>query len=807
MLSRKEFIKLLAGKILITDGAMGTMLHARGLKANRLPEELNITNPETVKSVHEEYLKSGSNIIYTNTFGATPYKLKDYGLEGKTREINTAAVKIAKSAAAKYSSLAAGDIGPLGSFLTPIGTVDFDEAYENFEEQSSSFAEAGADLIILETFSDIRELKAALIASRDNFDGPIIASMTFTKEGRTVTGTDIKSFAVLAEALGADCIGLNCSVGPKHLLRLVKELCRNTNLPISVKPNRGIPKLINNETVFPGSVDEFARYAREYIKLGVNLLGGCCGTTPEFIAALSGLAKVKKPVKRNNKIPLRFSSRTKTVDINAAPGRNRRFYVIGERINPTGRKLLQEELRNGNFATVSADAKEQTNLGAHFLDINMGLAGGDEKTLMKKACEIAQSISDLPLCVDSSSADALETGLKESCGIPIINSVNGEKEKLSRILPLAKRFGAGIICLTMDEKGIPKTADERVGIARKIIGEAEKYGIHKNRLFIDNLTLSLSAEQSQAKETLKAIKLCSSRLKVKTVLGVSNISYGLPNRKLINSTFLNLARKSGLNFGIINPYHNWKIFNKLAYNAIIGKDKNCICYIKSNANKPQKMPSKAASAGQSEKPETALYDSILEGNKDNAVILTEKLILSGSSPLAINTDILIKALGAAGDRFEKKQMFLPQVLLTAETAGAAFSVLKKHIKTEDIKILGKVVLATVKGDIHDIGKNIVAAVMESHGFKVIDLGKNVDSQTIIDCAKSENADIIGLSALMTTTMPEMKTVINLKINLGLRTPVILGGAAVTRSYSAEIGADGYAKDALEAVSLAKSLIK
>ncbi|MFH1282662.1 MAG: homocysteine S-methyltransferase family protein [bacterium] len=801
MLDKKLFKQIISNKILITDGAMGTLLQDCGLHPGQAPEELNIINPGAVQSVHDAYLESGSNIIFTNTFGATSYKLKEYNLQNKTHLINTSAVKLAKEAAKHYEAFVAGGMGPLGYFLTPIGTIEFDEAYAHFAEQAKAFADADADIIVIETMSDIREIKAALLASKDNFRGPIIVSATFTKEGRTVTGTDISTFANVVQSMGADSIGFNCSVGPKHLLPLLKKLVKYTNLPISVKPNRGLPQLINNETVFPGTVKEFIYYSKQFIKLGANLLGGCCGTTPEFIGALAELAKKSKSKKRKINIPLRLSSRTKTIEVNSL----KKITIIGERINPTGRKLLQEELRHNNFTTIMHDAREQAKNGADLIDVNMGLPGGDENKLLAKACELVQSLVDLPICIDSSSTEALEAGLKQSTGKPLINSVNGEDSKLEKILPLAKRYGAALICLTMDDAGIPESAKDRIKIAKKIITQALKIGIPQTDILIDNLTLSLSTQQNQAKETLKAIRICKNKLKIKTVLGVSNISYGLPNRELINSTFLKMAKKAGLDFAIINPYHKWNIFNEYAYKALTGKDKSCLSYIKkygSTVQKPQQKKRLTAPLNQQE----ILYNSIIEGRKDLIVSSIQALLKQNMPPLQINNTILIKALTEVGEKFERKQLFLPQVLLAAETMQLGFSYLKNSLSKDEIRFTGKILLATVKGDIHDIGKNIVAAVMESYGWQVIDLGKNVQTKTIIEGAKKHKVDIIGLSALMTTTMIAMKEVIKTKEEFNLSVPIIIGGAAVTRIFAQEIGADGYAKDAMEAVNVAKSLI-
>jgi len=710
-------------------------------------------------------------------------------------------VRAARQAAAGRRAWVAGDVGPLGSFLLPIGTLDFDTAYAAYAAQARVFAQAGADLIIIETMSDIRELKAALIACRDHFTGPIIASMTVTADGRTVTGTDIPSFAVLAEALGADCLGLNCSVGPKHLLPLVRQLVRQTTLPISVKPNRGMPRLSNDQTVYPGTIPEFLRYASAFSRLGVNLIGGCCGTDPSFIRALAGRFKGKRPRQRAAARTLRFSSRTRVVAVQ--PGS---FTIIGERINPTGRKALQAALRAGDFSTVLDDARGQTAAGARLLDVNMGVPGEDERALMARACELVQAQTDLPLCIDSSDSGVLEEGLKQACGRPLVNSVNGERRNLDAVLPLIKRFGAAVIGLCMDSRGIPKTAAGRLRIARRIIMAAKQHGIPRESIIIDTLALSLSAQQEQAKETLAAIRACTRRLKVRTSLGVSNISFGLPRRELINAAFLALARQAGLSFGIINPYHDWKRRDRFARAAIICKDPSCLRYINSCAQAPQPRPSPTSQDAAPADPATALFDAVVNGMKEQAGRLTAALLEAGRPPLEINNQILLPALEEVGRRFDAKSYFLPQVLLAAEAMHAAFGRLKVLLMADELPRVGRILLATVRGDIHDIGKNIVAAVLASHGWEVIDLGKNVRTEDIIRAAQKSTPQLIGLSALMTTTMPEMRNVLTARDEAGLRIPVIVGGAAVTRRFAQDIRAQGYAKDAMEAATVARSLI-
>ena len=802
-MNKAELKNIISKKILILDGATGTELQKRGfLDGINAPEELNIKFTERIISVHRDYFEAGSDAVLANTFGANRFKLKEFGLENRLEEINVRGIELARAAAQNYGGIVMGDIGPLGRYLSPLGPLSFDEAYDAFSEQARAIEKGKPDIIAIETFSEIRELKAALLAVRDNFGGPVVAQMTFTSDGTTVTGTGLLSFVSVAEAMGADALGLNCSVGPKELAKLASLLCKLTSLPVLFKPNAGMPALINRETVFPGTEKEFVGACEQAYRSGSNFIGGCCGTTPEFIRTLSKKLKNKKPVIRKPAEKFLLSSRTKAIDIKSF----KRTVKIGERINPTGRKVFQEQLFNGNFSTLRKEAAEQVKSGADILDLNLGLPGADEKTLMVKAIEEIQETVSVPLCLDSSSAEVLEAGLKAVAGKPIINSVNGEKEKLEKILALAKRYGAALIALTTDEKGIPRNARERLAIAKTIYEKAAEKGISESEIIFDFLSISASAAENQARETLEAIRQAKKLWpKASFCLGISNISFGLPDRQALNSAFLELAENAGLNIAIVNPHENWKKIDASARNLLLGKDPGGKAYIQKHSSFAKKEVSKMAK--RELPPEKKLFEAVIDGNREEIAKITAETLALGKGPLEISNGIILKALNEVGAKFEKKEYFLPQVIRSAEASQAAFAVLKPLIRKEGKAGPGKkIVLATVKGDVHDIGKNIVAAVLESFGWDVIDLGKNVSAKDIIDSAVRENALLIGLSALMTTTMIEMEKVIEERNARGIKTRIIVGGAPLTEKYAKEIGADGYSKDAIEASKLADKLI-
>lgn len=800
-MDRLEFKKLLNERILILDGATGTELQKYNfLEGVSTPEELNIKFPERIKQIYSSYIDAGSDIILANTFGANKLKLAQYNLDTKIEDIIHAGVDIAKKEAARTGAFVAGDISSLGGYLYPLGNISFDTAYETFKQQAQILIDSKVDLIIIETMTEIKELKAAVLAVKDVCeDIPVITQMTFTNEGVSVTGTDVLSFIAMAESLGVDGLGMNCSVGPKDLLKLAKFMSENTNLPISFKPNAGMPQFINRKTVFPGTPEEFLEYSLQAYKYGVNMLGGCCGTTPEYIKLLSANLKNKAPVRRNFVKHHLLSSRTKAIDLNLL----KKPIRIGERINPTGRKILQAELSQNIFGLVKAEARTQVQNGADILDVNMGLPGGNEAKLITNAVNEIQEIVNVPLSLDSSFVDALEAACKQCAGKPLINSVNGETEKLEKILPIAKKYGASIIGLTVDEKGIPKTWQERIKIAEKILFYASKIGVKRTEIVFDFLTLSVSSSPEQVAETLQAIRQSKNQLwDCKTILGVSNISFGLPSRQTINSTFLKMAVEAGLDMAICNPNADWTIDDKYARDLLTGKDENAKKYIEKYSGVAKKTVAESKVLTSKER----FFNAIINGDKDYIKPLIDEILKEGTDPLTISNELILKALNIVGEKFNSKEYFLPQVIMSAEASQLAFSYIKPLLKKEKKSVAGKVVMATVQGDVHDIGKNIVCAVLESFGFEVTDLGKNVDKETIIAKAKEINADIIGLSALMTTTMVEMENIINLKKALNINAKIMVGGAPVTKTFADSIGADGYSKDAIDAAKVAKKLI-
>jgi len=800
-MKKQDFINLLKQKVLILDGAVGTeLLKFNFLKNVSTPEELNIKFPERIKQIYASYIDAGSDIILSNTFGANKIKLSQHNLADKIEEIIKAGVCIAKQEAKRTGAFVAGDMSSVGSYIYPLGSVSFDQAYDAFKQQAEILRDSGVDLIIIETMTEIKELKAAVLAARDVYDGPIIVQMSFTEEGTTVTGTDVSSFIAMAESLDVTALGINCSVGPIQLLKLAKILSENTNLPISFKPNAGMPEFINRKTVYPGTPEEFVEVCLKAYEYGINMFGGCCGTNPQYIKLLSENLKNKKPVKRKQVTHHLLSSRTKTIDLNLL----KKPIKIGERINPTGRKKFQEELSKNIFGMVKSEARIQAKNGADILDVNMGLPGGDETNLLINAVNEIQEIVQLPLSIDSSSHKAIETACKHCAGKPLINSVNGEEEKLNLILPIVKRYGASVIALTVDEKGIPKTAEERLKIAEKILKFADKYDINKNEIIFDYLTLSASSSPEQAQETLKAVKKSKQIYpENKILLGVSNISFGLPARQVLNSTFFKMAAECGLDIAICNPGLDWTIDDEYARNLLNNKDINAKEYVKKYSSF-QKVTAKNSDELSTE---DKLFNAILNGDKDYIVDLVDELLKQNVSPLTISNDLILKALNIVGEKFNSKEYFLPQVIMAAEAAQKAFAYLKPKLKKEKNSVAGKVVMATVKGDVHDIGKNIVCAVLESFGFEVFDLGKNVDDQTIIDKAIEYKVDIIGLSALMTTTMTEMEKVIKLKEKMKLKAKVIVGGAPVTKNFAESIKADAYAQDAISCAKQCSSLLE
>ncbi len=788
-------IKELIGKeLIIFDGAMGTMLQKKGLKLGQCPEIFNIENPEVIKSIHQGYIEAGARVITTNTFGANEKKLRNtsYSVE----EIIKAAVTIAKDAIGEREAYVALDIGPIGELLEPMGTLSFDEAYEIFKRQVLVGLENGVDLILLETMTDLYELKAAVLAVKENCDLPVFATMTFESNERTFTGCIPEAMVLTLEGLGVDALGVNCSLGPKELLPIVERITKVSSLPVMVQANAGLPKIRNGETVFDISTKDFADGAETFFNLGTSIIGGCCGTTFDYIREVKERLNNRSLVKRTIEYRASICSDSKVVYIDGVR-------VVGERINPTGKKMFKEALIKGDMDYILKQAITQVEGGAEILDVNVGIPQINEEEVMVRTIKEIQSVIDTPLQIDSTNKKVIEKALRYYNGKPIVNSVNGEDKVLDEVLPIVKKYGAAVIGLTLDKGGIPPKAEERVAIAEKIIKRAESYGIKREDIFIDCLVLTASAQQKEVKETLKAVTLVKEKFKVKTLLGVSNISFGLPNRALINESFLALALGAGLDLPIMNPNSEGMMDVIRAYRVLNNEDVGAEKYIEAYAieksdNEPKKDGNEV----------TDLKVMVIKGLKEDIREATKQL-LKNTDELSIVNNYLIPALDEVGYKYEKEIIFLPQLIRSAETVKVAFEVLKESLSKKNVEKIskGKIVLATVKGDIHDIGKNIVKVILENYGYEVIDLGKDVPIERILEIAKTEKPKLVGLSALMTTTLKSMEETIKAIRNEAIDTKIMVGGAVLTPEYAEIIGADYYSKDAKEAVNIAKEIFK
>lgn len=757
------------------DGGMGSMLN---LSAGELPEKLNINEPERVFAVHKGYADAGADFITANTFGANSLKYDN------VPELVKAAVELAKKAGKKVAL----DIGPTGKLLKPMGDLDFERAVELFSEVIEA-GKDGADVVIIETMSDSYELKAAVLAAKEHCDLPVIASMIFDENGRLLTGGDMRSACAMLEGLGADAVGINCGLGPKQMIELVKEMRENTSLPILVMPNAGLPESVDGKTVYNVSPQEFAEDMLTIAKQGVSYLGGCCGTTPEHIRVMIELCKNIPDSIPEKKTDTVVSSYSTAVTIGEKP------VVIGERINPTGKKLFKEALRNNDIDYVIKEGLSQQEHGAHILDVNVGLPEIDEVKMLSDAVYNLQSVLPLPLQLDSSDPQALEKAMRIYNGKPMVNSVNGKQSSMKEIFPLVKKYGGVVVCLCLDENGIPETAQGRIDIAKKIINTAQEYGIDKKDLVVDALTMTISTNKDNAIETLKAVKYIRNELGVGTVLGVSNISFGLPKREAINTAFFTLALENGLSAGIINPLSESMMNAYYSYNALMGYDDNCAEYIESVT-----LSQTAVSSTSSMDLKTA----IIKGMKEDAGSCAKEL-LKDTQPLDIINEYIIPALDVVGDGFEKNKIFLPQLLMSADSAKEAFNVIREYLvlSGQEKKSENKIVIATVEGDIHDIGKNIVKVLLSNYGFDVIDLGKDVKCEKVLEETIKNDCKLVALSALMTTTVTNMEKTIKL-VHENTDAKVLVGGAVLTKSYAKMIDADYYAKDAMESVRIAKS---
>ena len=796
---------------ILLDGGMGTMLQASGLKLGERPEELNIENPELITGIHAQYAAAGSRIVNANTFGASPHKLA--GSKYTLDEIIAAGIANCKKACAPYGALAALDVGPLGELLEPSGTLAFEDAVREYARIVRAGVAAGADLIFFETFTDLYELKAALLAAKENSTLPILASMSFEAGGRTFTGCTVESFAATARGLGADAIGINCSLGPKEIFPMAKRLAEAVpgSFPVFVKPNAGLPRA--DGSGYDITPQLYAMQMKPYRELHLFAAGGCCGTTPEFIRLLNGVFADCQPGRPDHPMQSVICSPVSCVNVDG-------ITVVGERINPTGKKRFQQALREGDMNYILEQAVSQVEAGAQVLDVNVGAPGVDEPAVMEQVVKALQSVTSLPLQLDSSHADALERGLRVYNGKPIVNSVNGEAETLERILPLCKKYGAAVVGLAIDERGILPKAEDRVAIARRIVQAANAAGIPNEDIYIDCLTLTASAQQEDVLATVQALHTCKQELGVRTILGVSNISFGLPCRPYLNTTFLTMAMYAGLDLAIMNPSSEEMMAAVYAYNVLTNRDRQSMKYIERYADKvpasaalKQALQHQAAGgAAVSDAPAdpalsgpyAPLMKAVEQGLKGDAAACT-KALLEEKEPLDLVDGALIPALDIVGAKYEKGKLFLPQLLQAASAAQSAFDVIKTVLaqKGGAGTAKGRIVLATVKGDVHDIGKNIVKVILENYGFEVLDLGRDVPVETVVDTVRREHIRLVGLSALMTTTLKSMEETIAALHKANLDCKVMVGGAVLTPEYAAKIGADWYAKDAKRSADIAK----
>jgi 5-methyltetrahydrofolate--homocysteine methyltransferase len=825
------FTRALESGFVFLDGSMGAVLQSISFGGGpqwKIPEELNLTHPDLICKIHTEYLDAGATVILTNTFGANRFKLTEYGYD--TANVVTEAVKIARKAVSAFPGrMAALNIGPTGQMLEPMGSCSFDEAYEAFAEMARAAEIAGADLVVVETMSDLYELKAAVLAVKENTKLPVIASATFQDNNRMLTGADPETVVAVMEGLGVDAVGFNCGDDLEHAVQLAEAFTAAASIPVFAEPNAGIPVVENGKTVFKVQPDEFAKTMKRCAELGVRVLGGCCGTTHRHIRALVTACSKLKPLPVTDRGTTLVTSWSSTVAIGSDPR------IIGERINPTGKKKMKEAILSNNHDYILSEARSQIDAGAHILDVNVGLPGIDERAVMLSAVRTLQRTYPVPLQIDSSEPDVLETALRYYNGKALVNSVNGKESVMAAVFPIVKKYGGVVVGLALDESGIPSTAEGRLAVAEKIVRRAEEFGIPRKNILIDTLTLTVSSQQKEAMETVRAITLVREKLGVNTVLGVSNISFGLPQRELVNSVFFSTALAAGLSACIINPLsaQMMGVFN--TWRALSGADEHCLSYIDAYSNSAP-VPSPAAGntaagsvatgnaangsagkpAGKSADANASalvrdmnpadLFAIITAGLRDQSRAATSEL-LKTHTPLQVIDDYIVPALDAVGKDFETGRKFLPQLLLSAETVSGAFEIIKAElVKTGGAsESKGTILLATVHGDIHDIGKNIVKAMLENYGYSVVDLGKDVPPETVVEAVKKEKPGIVGLSALMTTTVANMEKTIKALRDAGESVPIVVGGAVLSPEYAERIGADYYAKDAMASISIAKKV--
>ena len=801
--AEKTIMEQLGKELLFFDGGMGTLLQSRGLQAGEIPETWNILRPEAIRQIHKEYLLAGCNIVKANTFGVNCFKCKDtpYSVD----ELVHAGIRLSQEAIAAvreegntnrpmYTAL---DIGSLGKLLKPLGEIAFSQAYDAFKEIVTAGEQAGADLILIETVSDSYEIKAAVLAAKENSSLPVIVTMIFDENGKLLTGGDVASATAMLEGLGVDAIGFNCGLGPEQMKELLPQLTDCCSLPIVINPNAGLPVVVNGNTVYNVEPDAFAQSVQALVEMGASVVGGCCGTTPAHIEAVVKLCggMTVKPVTDKNL--------TVVSSYNHAVYFTRKPVIIGERINPTGKSKFKQALREHDMEYIYKEGLAQEEKGAHILDVNVGLPEIDEPQLMEEAVTGIQAIIDLPLQIDTSDTEAMERGLRYYNGKPMLNSVNGKKESMESVFPIAKKYGSVVVCLCLDEDGIPETVEGRIRVAEKIVRTAAEYGIPKKNLVMDALVLTISTGQENANITLETLRRIRYEMGLHTVLGVSNISFGLPERSRINTAFFTMAMQNGLSAGIVNPSSEPMMAAYYSFNALIGEDEQCMEYIASCPQTTDKRQVLPAAKGDT----LSLEDAIVKGLSESAHQATIRLLEQGEDSLAIINDRLIPALDIVGKGFEEKKMFLPQLLMSAEAAKASFEAIKETLSKQgrQSESKAKIVIATVKGDIHDIGKNIVKTLLENYGFDMIDLGKDVPPEVILETVKEHNIKLVGLSALMTTTVVSMEETIRLLRDNHVDCKVMVGGAVLTQEYADMIGADFYSKDAMGSVRYANDL--
>jgi len=801
---KAEIIKRLKKRILVLDGAMGTELQKMGMPSGVCPETWCIEHPEVIRAVHSGYQKAGSDIVYTATFGANRLKLAEYGISD-IRDVNRRLALIAKEAVGA-GTLVAGDIGPTGHFVKPFGDLDFEEAVGVFKEQIKGLLAGGADLLVIETMMDIQEARAALIAAREMTNVITIVTMTFERDGRTLNGTDPVTALITLQSLGADAVGCNCSTGPEDMMRFIAAMKPYAKVPLVAKPNAGIPVLADGKTVFRMGAGEFSGFAKDFASAGVNLLGGCCGTTPEHIETLKRELRDTRPAAPLKKSVAALTSSRKTVFLD----RDKPIKIIGERINPTGKKALREALqqdfREGKLSLIRQMARDQEREGADLLDVNVGVPGIDEVQAITAVVDLLATVTELPLVIDSPKIETIEAALRRYPGRALLNSISGEEEKMRKLLPAAAKYGAMFILLPLAEGEIPETAERRKEIVRNVFARAKIHGFTKDDFVVDGLVMTVAANPQAALETLKTVEWCSGPFGARTLLGLSNVSFGMPERVWMNAAFLAMAAGKGLTMAIANPAHPELMNIKMGADVLARKDRDAAMYIArfSGAVKPSDKGKISGDVSPAEK----VFHAVLEGNREDIRDLIESAMNAGASALGLVQEVMIPAITEVGEKFDRREYFLPQLIAGAEAMKKGLDYLepslKEDRKSEDAK--GTVLLATVRGDIHDIGKNIVALMMRNHGYNVIDLGKDVPSEEIVDRVKKNPGTVVGLSALMTTTMTVMKEVIDLAAKEGLKCRFLLGGAVVTEAYARSVGA-AYAKDGVEAVRRLKELFR